>query len=150
MRAIFIFFGITTLCSNSFGQFMGYLTQLEDSDRESAFAEITLVHRYRPAPEDFIYEVGSTSLMLPKIFNGKEIKIDHSRFRMTTGDPFIRNNKAYIQVFLFYDNKTIDPRDDIFIIALPFQVDKELIDSELQHYEGQEYVDYNFITAKKE
>jgi len=123
---------------------------LEDSDKESAFAEITLVHRNRPDQENFVHELGSTSFMIPKEVNGKEIKIVHSNFRITEGYPFIRNNKTYVQVFLYYDNETFDPRDDIFVIAFPFQVDKELIDSELQHYQGQEYVDYNFITAKKD
>ncbi len=148
MKTIFIILGFIAMCETSFAQFMGYLTVLDDSDKEAAFAEVKLVHRSRASAENAFEELGTTTFMLPKVVCGKEIKIVHNRFRITEGHPFIRDDKSYVQTFLFYDNETLDPRDDIFIIALPFEVRKDLIDSELQHYEGEKYDAYNFVSAK--
>lgn len=149
MKNFVIVLSLVSLSYDSIGQFMGYLTKLEDSKREFAFCEISLIHRSREAPEKFIYEVGSTSFMIPKIVNGREMMISHDRFQMTTGSPFIRDKKVYIQAFLYYDNRTIDPRDDEFIIALPFEVNKDLMDKELQYYHGQDYIDYGFTNSNE-
>ena len=149
MKILIIVLSLVSLSNSSVCQFMGYITKLEDSKRESAFCEITLIHRSREAPEKFIYEAGSTSFMIPKIVNGKEIIINHDHFQISTGSAFIKDNKVYIQAFLYYDSETIDPRDDEFIIALPFEVNKDLIDRELQYYQDREYIDYGFVISKE-
>jgi hypothetical protein len=128
---------------------MGYVTKLEDSKREFAFCEITLIHRSREAPEKFIYDVGSTTFMVPKIVDGKQLIMNYEHFRITTGSPFIRDNKVYILASLYYDSETTDPRDDEFIIALPFEVNKDLMDRELQYYQGQDYIDYGFVNSNE-
>jgi hypothetical protein len=125
MKILIIVLSLVSLSNSSIGQFMGYLTKLEDSKRESAFSEITLVHRSREAPERFLDEIGSTSFMIPKIVNGRQLIINHDHFRIVTGYQFIRENKVYIQAFLYYDNETIDPRDDELIIALTFHINKD-------------------------
>jgi hypothetical protein len=149
MKILIVVLCLVSLSHNSMGQFMGYLTKLEDSKRESAFSEITLVHRSREAPERFIYEIGSINFMVPKMVNGKELIISHDHFQVVTGSPFIRDKKVYIQAFLYYDSETIDPRDDIIMIALPFEISKDLMDKELQHYHGQDYIDYGFAISKE-
>jgi hypothetical protein len=149
MKILIIVLSLVSLSHNSIGQFMGYLTKLNDSKRESVFSEITMVHRSRESPERFLYEIGSTIFMFPKIVNGKELIINHDHFRIVTGYPFINENKVYIQAFLYYDSETIDPRDDEFIIALPFQINKDLMDRELQYYHGENYIDYGFAISKE-
>ena len=149
MKISIIVLSLVFLSYNSIAQFMGYVTKLEDSKGEFAFCEITLIHRSREAPEKFIYEAGSTIFMMPKMINGKKMNINHDRFRVNTGSPFILDNKVYMQVYLYYDCETTDPRDDQFIIALPFEVNKDLMDSELQYYQGQNYMDYGFLNTKE-
>ena len=124
--------GITTLAffflltTSSFGQLMSHLTGLETLESGSILAEISLIHR---SAED--YRITSTegvqSVIFSTRYNGKELKVDYKNFDIREGSHYKVHGVTYVPVYLYYNNKTPDPRDDIFIIGIPFPVDKELI-----------------------
>ncbi len=131
---------------NSSGQVMSFISSLQVSDSGINMAEISLIHRSRLNTKDIV-DLGSQVFLIPGSQNGKILKIESSRFRTTEGDPFVVDCTAYVPVYLFYDNETNDPRDDLFITSIPFEVEKELILNETKHYEGQKLVTINLKTA---
>ena len=139
---------VVLMTTSSLGQIMSYMTSLKTSDSEITVAELSLIHRSRSNYKD-IRDLGTIMVLIPNQPNGKKIDIEYYRFTTIKGTPFEMNNTVYIPVHLFYDNKTIDPRDDIYILSIPFPIPTELALEELSHYEGQELITSNFEEAPK-
>jgi hypothetical protein len=136
------------MTTSSFGQIMSYMTSLKTSDSGITVAELSLIHRSRSNSKD-IRDLGTRMVLIPNQPNGKQIDIEQYRFRTMEGSPFEMNNTVYVPVHLYHDNKTNDPRDDIYLLSIPFPVTTELALEELSHYEGQELISSNFEKAPK-
>ncbi|MDQ3141213.1 MAG: hypothetical protein M3Q56_03085 [Bacteroidota bacterium] len=141
---------IIFISTNTFGQFMGYLTQFQNSDEDIAFAEITLVHRTLPSEISQVYIMGTSALMIPKSLNGKVLKMESNSFWVRNGSYFIKDSKSYVEVILSYDSGTIEPTDDYIVAVIPFEVEKALMDRELAYYQRKQYKDYHFSNMEKE
>jgi len=139
---------VVFITTSSFGQIMSYMTSLKTSDSGITVAEMSLIHRSRTNYKD-IRDLGSKLIMIPEELNGQKLKIESYRFRTYEGTPFEMNGTTYVPVKLYYDNETTDPRDDIFILSIPFPVETELVQDELRHYEGEELITSNFEKAPK-
>lgn len=139
---------VVLMTTSSFGQIMSYLSSLKISDSGIAVAEMSLMHRSRSNVKD-IRDLGSRLIMIPGELNGQQLKIESNRFRTSEGTAFEMNGITYVPVRLFYDNETTDPRDDIFILSLPFSVETELVLEELSHNQGEELITSNFKQAPK-
>src|SRR5207244_4153128 len=98
-------------------------------------AQLSLIHRSRLNYKD-ITNLGSQLIIIPDNLNGKTLKIENNRFRTTEGTPVEMDGITYVPVTLNYDNETFDPRDDIYLLTIPFPVDKNLVLEELKYYEG--------------
>lgn len=124
--------GITTfalffiLITSSFGQLMSHLTGLETLESGSILAEISLIHR-SAANYRVISTEGAQSVIFSALHSGKEMKVDYKNFDTREGAHYEVDGITYVPIYLSYNNETPDPRDDIFIIGIPFPVDKELI-----------------------
>lgn len=114
------------LITSGFGQFMSRLTGLETIEAGSILAEVSLIHR---APEDYrvISTEGAQSVIFSSRYNDKEMRVEYKNFDTREGSHYEVDGVTYVPVYLYYNNETPDPRDDIFIIGIPFPVDKELI-----------------------
>jgi hypothetical protein len=87
--------------------------------------------------------------MIPKELNRQELKIESYRFRSYEETPFEMDGTTYVPVNLYHDNETKDPRDDIFILSIPFPVETEVVLEELSNYEGEDLITANFEQAPK-
>lgn len=135
------------LCSfNGFGQFDSFLSQLKTSGKDFAIATLVLAHRSRSNAAE-LEVLDSAMIMIPTQVGESKLDVENYRFRTVTGHSFEMNGKSYIQVWLYYDSHTSDPTDDIFILALPFEVPRELLDEELSHYHDRALVPYKFEDA---
>ena len=139
---------VVFMTTSSFGQIMSYMTSLKTSDSGITVAELSLIHRSRSNYKG-IRDLGTRMVLIPNQPNGKKIDIEQCRFRTMEGTPFEMNNTVYVPVHLYHDNKTNDPRDDIYLLSIPFPVPTELALEELSHYEGQELITSNFEKAPK-
>lgn len=114
------------LITSDFGQFMSHLTGLETIEAGSILAEVSLIRR---AAEDYrvISTEGAQSVIFSSRYNDKEMRVEYKNFDTREGSHYEVDGVTYVPVYLYYNNETPDPRDDIFIIGIPFPVDKELI-----------------------
>lgn len=126
MKAIATFALFFLLITSSFGQLMSHLTGLETLESGSILAEISLIHR-SAADYRVISTEGTQSVIFSTLHNGKELKVAYKNFDTREGSHYEVDGVTYVPVYLYYNNETPDPRDDIFIIGIPFPVDKKLI-----------------------
>lgn len=130
------------------GQIVSYISSLKTSESGITVAELSLVHRSRTNYND-IRDLGSRVVMIPKEFQGQKFKIESYRFKTYSLSSFEMDGITYIPVSLYYDSETIDPRDDIYILSIPFPVGTELVIEELSYYEGEELDTATFRIAPK-
>lgn len=134
------------ISSIGFSQISSYISSLQTSDTGITVAELSLVHRSRSNSKD-IKDLGSRKLMISTDLYTSNMKIESYRFLSYAGTPFEMDGSTYIPVSLYYDNETTDPRDDIYLVSIPFPVERELIMEELSYYEGDELRRVDFKTA---
>tara|TARA_R110002050_G_scaffold286087_2_gene436059 strand:- start:1655 stop:2149 length:495 start_codon:yes stop_codon:yes gene_type:complete len=132
--------------SAGFSQISSYVSSLQTSEAGITVAELSIVHRSRSNSKD-IRDLGSRSVMISKEIYTPNLKIESYRFLSYAGSPFEINGSTYIPVSLYYDNETTDPKDDIYIVSIPFTVERELVLDELSYYEGEELIGASFEPA---
>jgi hypothetical protein len=74
--------------------------------------------------------------MIPSNPNGHQMKQDLYRFRTLECTPFEKDSLTCLPIHLYFDSETTDPRDDIYLLSVPFRVDKDFMRKELSYYEG--------------
>ena len=119
------------------GQIVAHISSLKTSDSGISVAELSLIHRSRSNNKD-IRDLGNRLVMIPKEFAGKRLKIESYRFKAHALGPFEMDGRTYIPIGLYYDNETIDPGDDIYLLSIPFPVETELAMEELSYYESED------------
>jgi len=132
--------------SAGFSQISSYISSLQTTDKGLTVAELSLVQRSRSNNKD-IRDLGSRSVIISKEVYKFDLNIESSRFLSYAGTAFEMNGSTYITVSLYYDNQTADPRDDIYIVSIPFPLVRELVLEELSYYEGEELIRANFERA---
>lgn len=135
------------ISSVGYGQMMGYVTSLKTSGTGVNVAELSLVHRDRDNSK-VITKLGSQQVLIPNSINGQELKVENYRFLAYNVTPFLLNGVTYVPVQLYYDMETNDPRDDIFILSIPFEVNRKLVEEELAFYEDEELLTADFNDAE--
>ena len=136
----------TLMAAPSFGQISSYLSNLKTSESGINVAEISLIQKSRSDDKN-VNELGSLLVMIPRELNRVSLKVEYYRFRSIPGTPFKMDGKTFIPVDLYYDSETNDPRDDIFVLSVPFEVDEGLVISELSHYQGISVISAHFQEA---
>lgn len=121
------------LGSSAYAQIMGYLTEFKTSEDKKTVAELSLIHRSHDNYKD-IRNLGAQLVTIPSTIQGQKMKLERYRFAVMTGEPFTMDQTVYIEVRLFYDNETVDPRDDLHLISIPFPVETELVEAEIEHF----------------
>lgn len=134
------------MTTSSFGQISSYVSSLKTSDSSITVAELSLIHRSRSNYKN-IRDLGTRMILIPNQPNGQRMKIEQYRFWTREGTPFEMDGTVYIPVHLYYDNETNDPRDDTYILSIPFPVPTELLLEELKHYQSEELITSNFNRA---
>lgn len=146
MKKLLILLAGLFLSTGAFAQLMGYCTDLRTTDKGMAYAELTLVHRSRVNYKD-ITEIGKAAVMFSTTIDQKLLKIEGYRFKVEASSPFEMDGKTFISLNLIYDCETQDHLDDLFVISIPIEVDRNLIESEMKYYEGLELLNMNFQVA---
>lgn len=146
----FLFFWLIALLGTAAGkaQIQSYISDLKTSESGPTVAELSLMHRSRTNSAD-IRDLGSRTIIIPEKIEGQELTIATYRFRTYEGNSFEMEGTAYVPVVLYYDNHTIDVKDDLYIASIPFPVEKDLLLEELEHYHGSELGQPKFVEAPR-
>lgn len=146
MKTIMTILAVVLMTTFGHGQIQSYLTSLKTSEAGITVAELSIIHRSRSDYTE-ITDLGAKLIIIPNNPNGKKLKIEYYRFITRVGAPFVLNDTTFVPVHVSYDNESNDPRDDIYLLSVPFPIDNELVLEELTHYEGVELAIAEFVNA---
>ncbi|MEM9051237.1 MAG: hypothetical protein AAGC47_04205 [Bacteroidota bacterium] len=132
----------------SFGQLLvGNLIDLQTSGNHFLWAEIEVGVRSEKDLEKY-KPLDSQVLLIPNRVDQKNIKPEYRRFRVVEGNAFMKDGKNFIKFHVLYDAETTDPRDDLHIAIVVFQVKKKHIINHLSRFDGEKIAQLEFSEAK--
>ena len=83
-------------------------------------------------------KLGSQSILIPKKINGLKLKIEQYRFNFYQWTVFSIGDKCFVSSHLTYDNESNDPKDDVFLASILFEIDENLLKNELIYFDDRE------------